>query len=278
MCRAVMSEYPTNGFGFARDDVEVEVRNRLRRAEAALQALHDVDLGVREEGDEVGRAATRIAGDVVVTVEDAVGELDPVPLRLPPLDAAQDLRARVVRARRRSDSDRAAGGQRTTEEGGLTHEGRSSFRTGGKGKILPDAASAMRSRRRSSSPREVSRCCATLFLEPGPGRTRTAFPAERGELVPEIRADIGVAQRRPDGTWSVAPTSSELDAERLVAEIGAEPVEADAGERPGGEPGLAGAQVLQCLLEASDVGRRLLVRIARALACVEPVQAHGRPR
>ena len=30
--------------------------------------------------------------------------------------------------------------------------------------------------------------------------------------------------------------------------------------------------MLQCLLEASDVGGRLLVRIARALACVEPVQ------
>ena len=79
------------------------------------------------------------------------------------------------------------------------------------------------------------------FLEPGPGRTRTAFPAERGELVPEIRADIGVAQCRPGGTRSVTPTSGELDAERLVPEIGAEPVETYAGERPRSEPGLAGA-------------------------------------
>ena len=130
----------------------------------------------------------------------------------------------------------------------------------------------MRPRRRSSSALEVSRCCATCSSSHGPGRTRTAFPAERGELVPEIRADIGVAQCRPGGTWSVTPTSSELDAERLVSEIGAEPVEADACERPRGEPGLAGAQVLLCLLEASDVGGRLLVRIARALACVEAVQ------
>ena len=97
------------------DDVEVEVRNRLGRAEATLQALHDIDLGVSEESGEVGRAATRIAGDVVVTVEDAVGKLDPVALRLPPLDAAEDLRAPVVRARRRSDSDRATGRQRAAK-------------------------------------------------------------------------------------------------------------------------------------------------------------------
>src|SRR3954451_22732232 len=111
-----------------------------------------------------------------------------------------------------------------------------------------------------------------VFLEPGAGRTRAVLPAERGELVPEIRADIGVAECRPGGTRSVAPTPGELDAEGLVSEIRAEPVEADACERPRGQPGLFCAQVLQCLLEAGDVGGGLLVRIARALACVEPVQ------
>src|SRR3954454_9044505 len=92
-----------------------------------------------------------------------------------------------------------------------------------------------------------------VFLEPGSGRTRTGLPAERGELVPEIRADIGVAERRPGGTRGVAPPSGELDAERLVSEIGAEPVEADPCERPRGEPGPLCAQVLQRLFEASDV-------------------------
>ena len=112
-----------------------------------------------------------------------------------------------------------------------------------------------------------------VLLEPGPGRPCTGFSAERGELVPEIRADIGIAQRRPGGTRSVTPASRELDAECLVSEIGAEPVEAYARERPRREPGLAGAQVLQCLPEASDVGGRLLVRIARALSCVQAVQS-----
>src|SRR4051794_6415934 len=90
-----------------------------------------------------------------------------------------------------------------------------------------------------------------VFLEPGAGRTRAVLPAERGELVPEIRADIGVAECRPGGTRSVAPTPGELDAEGLVSEIRAEPVEADACERPRGQPGLFCAQVLQCLLEAA---------------------------
>ena len=76
--------------------LEVEVRNRLGRAEAALEGLDDVDLGVGEESVEVRGAATRIAGDVVVTVEDAVGELDLVTLRFPPLDAAEDSGAGVV--------------------------------------------------------------------------------------------------------------------------------------------------------------------------------------
>src|SRR6476619_5101701 len=189
---------PDEGLGVRADDIEVEVRNRLGRAEAALQALHDVDLGVREESGEVCRAATGIAGDVVVTVEDSVGELDPVALRLPPLDASQDLRARVVRARRGSDSDRAAGRQRTAEEGGLTHEGRSSFRTEGKEKILPDAASAMRPRRRSSSPREVSRCCATCSSTHGPGGRAPGSP----------RSEASSSQR--SGPTSGSPSAAQV--------------------------------------------------------------------
>jgi hypothetical protein len=42
--------------GVVRDGVEVEVRNRLRRAVAALQRLDDVHLGVGEERVQVGGA------------------------------------------------------------------------------------------------------------------------------------------------------------------------------------------------------------------------------
>src|SRR4051794_21614819 len=189
---------PDERLGVRADDIEVEVRNRLGRAEAALQALHDIDLGVREESGEVGRAAARVAGDVVVTIEDAVGELDVVTLRLPPLDAAQNLRARVVRARRRGDSDRPAGRQRTTEERGLTHEGRCSFRTGGKGKILPDAASAMRPRRRSSSPFEASRCLATCSSSQGPGGRAPCSP----------RSEASSSQR--SGPTSGSPSAAQV--------------------------------------------------------------------
>ena len=58
-CSAVMSEKPTKGFGLAGDRVEVEVRDRLRRAVAALECLDDVHLGVGEERVQIGRALLR---------------------------------------------------------------------------------------------------------------------------------------------------------------------------------------------------------------------------
>ena len=52
-----------------------------------------------------------VAGDVVVAVVDAGPELDAVALRLPPLDAAVELRAHVVRARACGNADRPAVGK-----------------------------------------------------------------------------------------------------------------------------------------------------------------------
>ena len=91
-----------------RDEVEVEVRDHLARAEAALEGLDDVDLRVGEEGVEVVGTAAGVAGDIVVPCVDARRELDPVAAALPPLDAALDLGAHVVRAGERADADRAA--------------------------------------------------------------------------------------------------------------------------------------------------------------------------
>ena len=97
------------------DEVEVHVRDGLRRAEAALERLHDVHLGVGEECVQILAATARIPGDVVVAIPDAVGELHAVPASLPPLDAAEDVRAAVIGARGRGHADGAAVGKRPAE-------------------------------------------------------------------------------------------------------------------------------------------------------------------
>jgi len=73
------------------DDVEVEVRDDLRRAIATAQHLDHVDLGVGEQRVQVVGSAARIPGDVVVAGIDAVRELDVVPALRVPAHAAVDL-------------------------------------------------------------------------------------------------------------------------------------------------------------------------------------------
>src|SRR5262249_21347000 len=91
------------------------VRDRLRRPESSLHRLDDVDLGIREECVQVVRAALGIPCDVVVAIPHAVGELDSVAARFPPLDAAEDVRTAVVRTCGGSHADRAALGKRLPE-------------------------------------------------------------------------------------------------------------------------------------------------------------------
>ena len=102
--------------GVRRDEVEVDVRDRLGRAVASLKRLDDVYLRVGEVGIQVGRTTFRGAGDVGVPCQDVVPELDAVALRRPPLDAAEDLRAVLVWACQRGDADRAAVGERRRED------------------------------------------------------------------------------------------------------------------------------------------------------------------
>ena len=93
--------------GVGSDEVEVEVGDHLARAEPALERLDNVHFRVGEERVQVVGAALRVAGDVLVTRVDVRGELHAVAAALPPLDAALDLRAHVVRAGERADADRA---------------------------------------------------------------------------------------------------------------------------------------------------------------------------
>src|SRR5581483_5142889 len=62
------------------EQLEVEVGEQLARAEAALQRLHDVDVGVGEERMQVLRALPRVAGDVVVARMHTRRELHAVAL------------------------------------------------------------------------------------------------------------------------------------------------------------------------------------------------------
>ena len=95
----------------------------------------------------------RVAGDVVVTIPDAVRELDAVAACLPPLDAAQNVGAAVVRACRRDDADRAA-----------VREGSPEPRGGGHLQIRTVCV-ASASRPRTSETTAVS-VCAPLRLPP----------------------------------------------------------------------------------------------------------------
>ena len=52
------------------DRVEVQMRDRLRRAVTALQGLDDVDLGIGEERVQVEARVLGVAGDVVVAGVD----------------------------------------------------------------------------------------------------------------------------------------------------------------------------------------------------------------
>jgi hypothetical protein len=70
------------------DRLEVEVWDRLSRAEPALEHLHDVDLGIREVRIQVGGPLLGASGDVVVALPDSRRELHVVTARLPPLHPA----------------------------------------------------------------------------------------------------------------------------------------------------------------------------------------------
>jgi len=62
-------------------------------------------------------------------------------------------------------------------------------------------------------------------LEPRAGLA--ALAAQRGKLPPEVRTRIGIALDAPAGPGRAAAAAAALDPERLVREVGAEPVEAD---------------------------------------------------
>jgi hypothetical protein len=89
--------------------------------------VDDVDLGVGEERVQVVGALLGRARDEVVPSVDSRRQLDPVPLRFPPLDSAQEVGAVLPRARGGSDADGSAVGKGAGKEGGrfqdvnLTH-------------------------------------------------------------------------------------------------------------------------------------------------------------
>ena len=109
---------------------------------------------------------------------------------------------------------------------------------------------------------------AQALLEPRPRWSRAWLAAQGGELAPEVGPWVGVSLDAPAGAARAAAAASALDPERLVREIGAEPVQADARERP-----RRVVEVAEGLLEELDVGGRLLVRVTRRVDRVDPVEA-----
>ena len=100
-----------------RDRAEIDVGQDLCGADAAPQALHDVDLGVGEHRVDVGAATLGRSRHVVVAVPHTFGELHPVASLLPPFLAPEDVAAVEVGTRRRRHPDRAAVGERRAEDG-----------------------------------------------------------------------------------------------------------------------------------------------------------------
>src|SRR5207237_643759 len=66
------------------------------------------------------------------------------------------------------------------------------------------------------------------LFEPRPGLARAGLAAERRQLLPEVGADVRVAERGPAGAGRVPAAAAPFDRERLVREVGAEPVQPDA--------------------------------------------------
>ena len=252
---------PDERLGVGADGVEVEVRNELRGAVAALERLHDVDLGVREEGVQIGRAAEGVTGDVVVALPDPRRELHAVALRLPPLDATQHLGAAVVRTRGRGDADRAAVRERRSESrrvgqgagvGGLalTHSLSSFIDTAGPGGRPPTRARRCRTRSPSARARPSCRAGASSACRSRPrscGLARSAGCRRR-------------TRRRRSATASSRRPGAALRAEQARALVRRDPVtagplhdlHADAAEaRVGHRVRALGVDVLRLL----EVGR-----------------------
>src|ERR1700730_13028588 len=118
--------------------------------------------------------------------------------------------------------------------------------------------------------RQVS---AETLLEPGALWARARLTAKACDFVPQIRADVGVSLRRPAGTRGAPAAAGVFDPERVTAQISAETVESDAGQRVGGARVPARLELDQPLLQEPNVRRRLFVRVASGFARIEPVEA-----
>src|SRR5207237_10494129 len=94
-----------------------------------------------------------------------------------------------------------------------------------------------------------------------------ALAAQRGQFRREVGAWVGIALDAPAGPARCAAAAAALDAERLVREVGAEPVEADLRQLAGG-----GTRLGQRAFQIRDVRGRLLVGGARRVDGVPTVK------
>ena len=109
---------------------------------------------------------------------------------------------------------------------------------------------------------------AQARLEPRPRLARASLAPQGGQLAPEVRTRVGVTLRAPAGAPCTASATRTLEPERIVREVGAEPVQPDACEVL-----LGVVRVGESEVEVVGVGEALLVRIARRVDRVEAVEA-----
>ena len=265
-----MSEKPTSGFGLAA--IASKSRYGIVCAEPypPWRAWTTSTSGSAKSAFRSAARCWASPGDVVVAFVDAVGELDAVALRLPPLDPAQDLGARVVRAGGSGDADRPSGRQRLHARRFST---RKVARARPRERLNAAAAAAPSARSGARAPGGSARGGGEGSLEPRARLARARLAAERGELAPEVGAWIGVGHRAPAGAARPPAAAAALDPEGLVRQVGAEPVDAHAREVALGVGG-----ILERALEVLDVVGRLLMRVARGVDRVQPVEAAAESR
>src|SRR5438067_13253918 len=92
-------------------------------------------------------------------------------------------------------------------------------------------------------------CFEVTFEALGNPPGAVAPPAKRRQLVPEVGPGIRISLSSPAGARRVRTATRQLECERLPAEVGAEPIQADARERSARSSAAPVAQIYEGRLE-----------------------------
>src|SRR5690348_7271979 len=80
------------------NDLEIELRNNLRRAVATAQALDDIDARIGKHRHQISSARFGFAREPILALERSFGQLDTIAMCFPPGDSPQYVRIGIVGA------------------------------------------------------------------------------------------------------------------------------------------------------------------------------------